>query len=173
MGDDPTQYWSLHPLGPWAEYLRWQQITDEADLLTISGRVWAARFDIDPGSLLELSFDTAPTWGVSAQQLVGDDHAPCQAAAVAIRAAGYRGLVAPSAALPGASTLALFGARMMSPYELPAPDEDLDVPCALLTEHGGPPTALLSLVRHWGSLHEGLQAWETGGDSQPIFPSYR
>ena len=166
VGDEPTQYWALHPLGPWAEHARAQHITEPDDLANISSRVWAARFELATGSVCRIDFDTASSFALNPAQLVGDDFGPCQQLARNLRS-GYRGLIVPSAALPGTSNLVLFGPRAMSPYELDAPDDDLDVPTSLISEHGGPPSSLFEIVCHRGRPHAGLTAWRAG-DSPPV-----
>ncbi len=128
--------------------------------------MWAARLDFEPGDVLELTFDNTLQNGIRPEQLVGDDHGPCQVLARQMRP-NYAGLIVPSSALPGASNIVLFGPRAMAPYHSDPPDADLDVPTALLTEHGGPPISLTDFVCYRGVAHAGLRAWE-GGQPQPV-----
>ena len=44
-GEGPVQYLSDTPTGAWAEFLRHEEITDEADLEGISRAMWAVRID--------------------------------------------------------------------------------------------------------------------------------
>lgn len=171
LGDDPTQYFALHPLGPWAEYVRGQDINDPTDLVEIQSRIWAVRLEFEPGSLCEIDFESAPRWGIEAHQLVGDNYGPCQDLASTLRA-DFRGIVVPSAALPGTSNLVLFGAYAMSPYNLPPPDVDFDVPAALLSEHGGPAASIVGMVCLRGASHSGLRAWIAGETPPVVNPTY-
>lgn len=171
IGDDPTQYWALHPLGPWAEYVRAHNITDADDLWDIRSRMWAARFELEPGSICAIDFDSAKDYGIEPADLIGDDHGPCQRLAAILRTR-FRALIAPSAALPGTSTLVVFGSRVMSPYTLPPPDDELDVPAGLVSEHGGPPPSVLNLVRYRGTPHAGFEAWQNGAPPPVVNPGY-
>lgn len=171
VGDDPTQYWTTRPLGPWAEYARRFHVTDWADLREVRSRLWAARLIFGPGEVLELTFDNASRNGIRPDHLVGDDHAPCQTLAQQMRP-NYAGLIVPSAALPGASTIVLFGARVMAPYHSDPPDKDLDIPAALLAEHGGPPRSLTGVVCYRGETHAGLRAWQSGQPQPVVQPAY-
>lgn len=172
-GSAPTQYWSLHPLGPWAEYLRAQAIRDEVGLRAITSRTWVARFEFDDIAVGAISFDTAGTWHISAADLVADDHAPCQALGDVLRGS-FEAVVVPSAALPGTDNLVIFGARVMAPYGTLPVDPDLDVPTAPTGDHAHPPLTVLSLVCHRGDPHSGLSAWSSGagpiGPPSTMFP---
>ena len=172
VGDDPTQYWATHPLGPWAEYARTFHVRDWEDLREVRSRMWAARLRFDLGEVLELTFENAMQNGIRPEHLVGDDHGPCQAFAQQVRP-NYAGLVAPSAALPGTANIVMFGPRAMAPYHSDPPDADLDVPTALLTEHGGPPVSLTGFICCRGVAHVGLRAWKEGQPQpvvQPVHP---
>ncbi len=50
--------------------------------------------------------------GVTEEKLTNDDLSLCQAIAEEARDAGFQGMLAPSAALPGETTLAVFGRGM-------------------------------------------------------------
>src|SRR5262249_9151719 len=74
-------------------------------------------------------------------------HAESQRLADDLRAAGYRGVLSPSAALPGATSLTLFGMRFEKILlgRLDAwdnPDPDVWLPCSLVAE-GHPPAQLV------------------------------
>jgi hypothetical protein len=170
-GAQPTQYWSLHPLGPWAEYARAFGIVNPADLVGIASRTWAALFTLDPDAVAEITFDTAAEWSITADELVGDDHTACQNLGDRVRTT-HQALIAPSAALPGTQNLIAFGPRAISPYAVAPPDPEQDVPAAVTADRGRPPTAILDFVCHRGVAHSGLALWKVG---QPIAvpgPSY-
>jgi RES domain-containing protein len=108
--DGPTQYWSLTPDGAWAELVRSEGLRDEAELDLIRMPIWACR--LSSMSLLDLSdpgvlrqYDLRP------ENLIADEWATCQQAGTKMRADGVRGILTPSAALAGATSLTLFGPR--------------------------------------------------------------
>lgn len=166
VGDGPTQYWALHPLGPWAENLRMNGIRDAAALEDIASRTWAARFPFGEDEVNVISFDTARHHGIEPAALVDDDHAACRRLGASLRRTSAA-LVVPSAALPGTENLVVFGSRAMSPYGAEPPDRSLDVPAAVTAAGGRPPAALVDLVRHFGEVHAGLEAWTAG---EPLPP---
>lgn len=165
-GDEPTQYWALHPLGPWAEMARGLGMRADADLAEVRSRVWAAELDLEGAAVAEIGFAEAGRHGLRAEDLVGDDYGPCQDLAQRLRRQVAAAIV-PSAALPGTSNLVLFGARVVSSYGIPAPDADVDVPAAIVADHGGPPLSLQRYICHRGAPHRGLLAWRAGGTAPP------
>lgn len=158
----PTQYLCLHPLGPWAEFLRSE---DLRDVSLVSQRVWAAR--VDPSAVLRVGFAEAGEHGLRPGDLVSDDHRACRRLARRARDDGAAGLVVPSAALPGTENLVLFGPRVSSPWTAVALS-DLDVPAGLTADGARPPAGLESFVRYRGDAHAGLLAWRAG--EEPGFP---
>jgi hypothetical protein len=162
-GDDPTQYWALHPAGPWAELVRANGIADPSDLTGIASRTWAAAFSFDVDVVAGLTFATAEQWGIKAADLVADDPTACRDLGRRLRRT-YRALIVPSAALPGTSNLVVFGARVLASYGAPVVDSDMDVPSAPTADRGRPPAAVLSLVCHRGAQHAGLAAWAVGAE---------
>lgn len=168
----PTQYLALHPLGPWAEILRHEEVVEEAQARSLRPPLWALRLpDVDP---LELGFDTCGGYGLAPEDLVGDDHGPCRALATAFRRDpdGPRLLLVPSAALPGTRNLVILDARVAAPYDS-APVDDVDVPLSLAAEDGEAPRGMLDLVHHLGSAtpHAALEAWRAGAELTLAEPS--
>ena len=159
-GQDPTQYWSTHPAGAWAEAARATGARTVEDLRLERRRLWVGR--VDPERLADVDFSSAGTVGLTAKDLVSGDWAACQDAADRLRAERRAGLVAPSAALPGTSSVVLFGPRVAVPLAGDAIDNDLDFPVALAAADGHAPEAILPLVRWRGEVHEGLRAFERG-----------
>lgn len=95
--DAPVSYYADTPDGAWAELLRHEAITDEADLAGIARRMWAV--DV-PDEVL----DTAATPVLDDVQLLGPltSYPACQDEARRLRRAGAQAMLAPSAALlPG------------------------------------------------------------------------
>jgi hypothetical protein len=121
-GEGPVHYFADTPDGAWAELLRHEEITEEADLATIRRALWA--IEVDVGGLGEPALPKSVLLG-------GPESYPrCRGEARRLRDAGAVGLIAPSAALeageargwrveggmrPGApraaKVLALFGRR--------------------------------------------------------------
>ncbi len=91
-GEGPVHYLADTPDGAWAEFLRHENITDPEDIEGIREAVWAVELPDD----LVLATPT-----LDRSVLVGgpETYAECQAEARRLRAAGARGLRAPSAAL--------------------------------------------------------------------------
>src|SRR5947209_10490988 len=124
----------------------------------VSTRTWALEVPID--TLPEITFATAEQFGISAEQLVGDDYTPCQELAARFRAE-IEGLIVPSAALPGTRNVVLFGPRVAAPY-LTRPVGVVDVPASITADGARPPGSLRSLVRFAWYLHASLDAWRSG-----------
>lgn len=95
-GEGPAQYLADTPSGAWAEFLRHEGITDEADLAGVERALWAVDVSVD-----------AIAFGVPAlapgTEIGGIASYPkCQAEAKRLRAGGAQGVRARSAALlPG------------------------------------------------------------------------
>lgn len=154
----PTQYMTLHPLGPLAELMRRADLRTADQVRSVRTRTWALEVPIE--DLPEITFDSADQFGITAEDLVSDDYRACQELAGALRGQ-MPGMIAPSAALPGTRNVVLFGPRVAAPY-LIRPVSSLDIPASVTAEDGRPLTSLLSLVRFVGQLHPALAAWEHG-----------
>ena len=166
--DEPTQYLALHPLGPLAELMRNAELRAVEQIRAISTRTWALEVAID--DLPEITFATADRFGITAEQLVGDDYGPCQELATRLRAE-VPGLIVPSAALPGTRNVVLFGPRVAAPY-LTEPVSSLDVPASITADGARPPTSLRSIVRFAGDTHAALDAWLNGSDFRFAEPDW-
>lgn len=173
-GTGPTQYLCLHPLGPWAEYLRRESLRDAAEVAELRQRIWAARLLL-PDDVPVLSFETARSFGVEPRALVVDEHEACQRFAEEWRAAHPGGMLrVPSAALPGTQNLVVFGPRLLVDYRTALWDAELDVPAAVVADGARPPASLLPLVRHRGAPHAEYDAWRRGRAflfREPAFPT--
>jgi hypothetical protein len=82
-----------HPDGAWAELLRHEEISEEADLATIRRSLWAV--EVDVAGLAEPVLPNAVLCGGV------ESYARCRDEARRLRATGAVGLTAPSAALHG------------------------------------------------------------------------
>lgn len=168
-----VQYFASNPEAAWAEHIRAEELHEPEDLLELRRAIYA--FSISEHTIADLSdLDKAERCEAGlAEALVGDGHGDldrCRELALELRDAGYRGLLAPSAALPGATTLALFGPRAeLLVDQLPAGTgagfrASTTIPCvriAIGAPASTPPdaTQLLSKIRHHGEDHSVLQAW--------------
>lgn len=156
LGEGFAQYFALSPQGAWAELVRYHCIRD-AELAREQRRnLWLAT--IHQRDIADLS--TFPHWddvGLNPAVAVGA-HASAQDLAEELRDAGYRGLLAPSAALPEAVNLTLFGPR----YELlhrsaDGLDPDTWVACERAAMEAWPPLELLTRSCFRGQPHLGLE----------------
>jgi RES domain-containing protein len=169
-GSGPTQYIALHPLGTWAEYLRWHELREAGQLRHIRLGVWAIRLLGEPPLLVD--YDRASSLELEAEDLVSEDWSACQAAAERLRSdrAAPKSLIVPSAALPGARNLVILEARVAVPYTFD-PLHVTDMPVTLAAAGARPPASLLELVRHAGEPHAELDAWRRGVSFQLVEPS--
>lgn len=163
-GAGSTQYLSLHPLTPWAEMLRAEELRTPEEVAALRPPIWAVRvaFEDDP---LELTFANASDYGLDPRDLVGDDHGPCRGFARLLRddPSAPKTLIVPSAALPGTRNLVILEPRVAIPYAW-EPLDPADLPASLVAERGAPARGLEEIVHHRGSRrrHAGLNAWRRG-----------
>lgn len=150
-----VQYFTLHPLGAWAEYLRREQ-PSLVQLGSFRHRLWAARVDLS--NAVRIEWGNARRHGIRPEQLVGEDYGPCQALAGRLRTTGAPALVVPNAALPGTRSVVLFGPRVQVPYTA-QPLDDIDVPCAVVAEDATVPIDLVHAVRYGSTPHSELSSW--------------
>lgn len=164
-----TQYIGLHPLAPWAEYLRWHDMRDAAEARELRLGVWAIRLLVE--DVLEVNYETAPSLGLQPEDLVSDDWSACQALGERLRAdnTGPKVLRTPSAALPGAHNIVILEPRVPIPYGFD-PIDAADVPVSLAAAGARPPSSLLELVRYRGESHPQLAAWLRGEAYELIEP---
>lgn len=155
---DPTQYLCLHPLGPLAELMRSNSLRTPDQIRAVRTRTWA--LEVDLADLPGIGFDNAADFGIEPADLVADERTGCQELAARLRNE-LRGIIVPSAALPGTSNAILFGSRVAAPY-LTDPVSFIDVPASITAQDGRPLVSLIDIVRFTGEQHAGLQAWERG-----------
>jgi hypothetical protein len=103
------------------------------------------------------TFELAEQAGFDAEALVSDDHELCQAEAQRLVSKGARGLISPSAALPGNLSLTLFGPRVCVPWGTSA-ELASSVPAQRLAT-GRPPAGLTARVRYFGAAEPLLQQY--------------
>jgi len=147
-GGEVVNYWSTHPYGAWAEVYRYDG-TDSTTIYGTSQRLWVGRFD--PSGIVDLTAPEASDWGLCAADLVDDDWSACHAAARKMREAGVNAIRAPSAALPGADNLVLFGQRIPIEFDGVVEDPEIELPCAVAADASIGVPDVLSLVRYKGT----------------------
>lgn len=146
QGESYAQYLSLSAQGAWAELVRYEGIRDAAYASAQRRTLWQV-FVRDDGIADLSDFDRWATCGLDPRDAVAE-HEAAQQLGDELRAAGYRGVLAPSAALPGATNLTLFGVRYeaVMAYDLERwsnPDADVWLPCTLVAEAAAPPAELV------------------------------
>jgi len=157
---DATQYTSLTPEGSWAELIRAERLRSTEDLRMVSMTMWVLR--VRETSLADYStFERAHDAGFPPEALVTEDYERCQAEAERLRAHGFRGVLAPSAALPGTVNLTLFGRRLPVPWDYPERALMASFVAAKRLAVGRPPDELLALVRQRGEPHSLLDEYLT------------
>jgi RES domain-containing protein len=160
-GSPATQYLCLHPLGPWAEYIRFNELRDEAELTDRRLRLWAVKVDLS--SSLEITFSNAERYGLRCDELTGDDYGACRRFAETLRrdVSAPKTIIVPSAALPGTRNVVIFGERTAIPFNW-QPLGPTDLPAAIVAEASGAPHDIASHVRYRGETDPELEAWEEG-----------
>lgn len=157
-GDGCTQYVCLDSEAPFAEKLRAENLRTEAESRTFSTTLWQLR--IDEGAIVDYrTFEQASDVGFSPEALVDDDHERCQAEAQWLKSLGARGVLSPSAALPGTTNLTLFGPR--SPI---AWNTTVKLASSIPTQRlstGNAPAGLVSRVRYYGDAHADLIQYQS------------
>ena len=125
-------------------------------------RLWQCR--VQEREIADLStFDEIAACGLDPARIVEDDHSYCQDLGDELRNVGYRGVLAPSAALPGVVNLSLFGYRReIDEFEMagePNRAPDIFIPVTLLADDAAPPPDVLRYTRYQGDPHLSLLEW--------------
>lgn len=154
----PTQYLSLSPEGAWAELIRAEDLATAADVEPVRMPLWALQVR-ETHVADYCTFEKAEAAGFPPEALVDEDHERCRAEGARLREHGFRGVLAPSAALPDAVNLTLFGARLAIEWDCPEQRRlGAFVPARQLAV-GRPPDGLVPRVRQHGAPHAGLTAF--------------
>ncbi len=152
LGEAYAQYLSLEPSGAWAELVRYENIRTAERAAQYTRALWLVF--VREHDIADLS--TAERFrgcGLDPRVATGP-HEHSQRLADDLRAAGYRGVLSPSAALRGATNLTLFGMRfekvLLGRLETwTNPDTDVWLPCTLVAE-GHPPARLVEETVFFG-----------------------
>ena len=164
-GESLVQYLALSSDGAWAERVRYESLRTEADRSADHRSLWLLRVSAD--QIADLStFDKWEACGLDPEIAVGE-HADSQALASELRRSGYRGVLAPSAALDvvGAINLTVFGGRIEHRIEgAPLPDAPVDehgpwLPAILLTDRGAPTRFAMERACYRDGHHRTLAEW--------------
>lgn len=156
---DTVQYLSLHPLGPAAEMLR-HNLGPSGNPDDVVLNLWTAVVDVD--DVTRVDFDDCARYGLTADELIGDDYTPTQGLADAVRSSGATAMRVPSAALPGTDNLILFGARVLNPF-LGEPLTAAEIPTGHLSDGARSPAEVAQHVRWFGTPHKAAQQWKATG----------
>lgn len=149
-GHAATQYFCLDAEAPYAEMLRGEDLRSEAEAETFRTVLWQAR--VEEGAIVDYgTFDKAEAAGFPAEALVEDDHERCQAEAERLKSLGVRGVLSPSAALPGSVNLTLFGTRVEADWSAEVQLASM-LPVQRVAE-GRPPAGLVARTRFYGQPH--------------------
>lgn len=156
-GRECTQYFCLDADAPYAEMLRHEQLRTEDEAAMLRVRLWEAR--LHEAAIVDYStFERVEAAGFFPDALVDDDHERCQIEGQRLMQNKARGVLAPSAALPGATSLTLFGPRVEVSWETETKLSS-EVPVRHIEGQGSPPAGLVARVRHFGEPHPGLDAY--------------
>lgn len=153
---DPTQYLCLSPDGCWADLMRHEDLRTEIDVTLVRMPLWVLKLSEE--RIADYStFDKAETAEFPPDALVDEDWQRCQAEAERLKNLGYRGVLAPAAALPGEIALTLFGGRRAVGWN-EEPGLVSAIPAKIVTV-GAPPTGVVERVRFRGEEHSGYAAY--------------
>jgi RES domain-containing protein len=168
-----VQYASLDSDGAWAELVRYEGIRTEAQRQAAEIRVQLWQLTVEETDIADLStFDRIAACGLDPAEIVAEQHPYCQALADDLREAGYRGVLAPSAAMSDVVNLSLFGprrevlARELTLRGEPNPNPGYFIPVKPLADDTVPPADILNYTRHHGDPHLGLELWQVKNKPQ-------
>jgi RES domain-containing protein len=140
---DSTQYWSLTPEAAWAELIRQEGLTAEAELDLLKMPLWVCR--VSSALILDLrQVYEQEEHGITEEELIDDDWSACQRLGARLRTQ-KPGVIAPCAALPSHANLTLFGPRRAVAWTK-TPALASVIP-ATMASVGRPPPGLIDRVR--------------------------
>src|SRR5438477_2859061 len=87
----PTQYVCLHPLGPFAEFMRSNSLRRPDQAREVRERTWALRLELH--DLPVLRFSDAREFGIDPAELVSDDPSACRTLAARLRGDAVPGVI--------------------------------------------------------------------------------
>lgn len=153
-----VQYLCLDAQAPFAEKLRHEDLRTQGEAATYTVTLW--ELEVNEGIVVDYStFEKAEDAGFPPDALVDDDHERCQEEAQRLVSLGARGVLSPSAALPGSVNLTLFGRRVEVRWGAKARVASAIPAQKLVTGH--PPTGIVERVRFFGDAHSLLEQHTT------------
>lgn len=153
---------SLSPLGAWAECARYYSLRSPKHARKMKRNL--SLVFVRETLIADLStFDDYDACGLDPAIAVGE-HKVSQQLADDLRAAGFRGVLSSSAALPGVVNLTVFGERYEKVLltDLVAwrnPDVDAWLPVQIVVEEGPVPRQLCTETVFKTKKHEGYRDW--------------
>jgi hypothetical protein len=166
-GEGYAQYLALSPLGAWAECARYYSLRSPVHARNMKRDLWLVF--VRERRIADLSsFDRYDACGLDPAIAVGPDHGACQSLADDLRAAGFRGVLSPSAALPGVVNLTIFGERyervlLTDVAAWDNPDVDAWLPVQAVVEEAPVPVQLCTETVFKTKQHEGYVTWSAAG----------
>ena len=148
---------SLHPDGAWCELIRHENLRSESEVELVRTLLWIVQIDVSRVADYSTD-DKSGNAGFDPLSLTSDDHVACQEEGARLRNLGCNGVLAPSAALPGALNLTVFGARLPAPWRT-TPQLASYVPCAIVAR-GGPRPGLVERTTYLADAPPRLPAWQ-------------
>jgi hypothetical protein len=161
--EGPTQYMSLTTEGAWAELIRAEDLHSVDEVRLINMPMWVLR--VRETHIADYrTFEKAASGGFPPDALIDEDHERCRAEGTRLRAEGFRGVLTPSAALPGTTNLTLFGRRLAVEWDCAdASRLSSFIPTKQLAV-GRPPDDLLPRVRQHGAEHVVFETYNSAAN---------
>lgn len=160
-----AQYLALSSNGAWAERCRAASIRDDIRRLEETRMLW--EFQVKDHDIADLSsFDKYVACGLPPELAIAE-HKQSQPLADELRAAGYRGILSPSAAYdrPDAVNLTIFGERLEDHQYAAMPDPDanprpdLFIPAVMITDSGAPTEYAMHNTCYRNAHHRAFAHW--------------
>jgi RES domain-containing protein len=173
-GEDYAQYLALSPLGAWAECARYYSVRSARQAREIKRNLWLV-FARERRVADLSSFDRYDACGLDPAIAVDPDQTASRDLADELRAGGFRGVLSPSAALPGVLNLTVFGERyervlLTDPATWDNPDPDSWLPVQAVVEEAPIPVQLCTETVFRTKKHQGYREW-LAAKGRPLGPT--
>ncbi len=166
-GDGYAQYFALSLPVLWAELARAQGLTGDATR-DIHVTLWMARVE-EPRIANLGTFDALAACGLDPGLTIADNCVASRALADELRDAGYTGVIAPSAALPGGQCLTLLGERRPAGAHETVPATVLGryVTIEQVARNAYPDVDEIAAARLLGTPHAEFEQWQRCSQDVP------
>jgi hypothetical protein len=161
---DYAQYFSFEADAAWCELIRWHGVRTDDEREQFRSNLyqcWVAETEIADLD----TFDKIDECGLDVEVFVADDYGPSTGLAAELAAAGFRGLLSPSAAVTEVVNLTLFGHRheldRHGAYGRANLRPDRFVPVSVAAADTAPPPHTLALTRQRGEPHLAYERWKS------------